>query len=138
MSKHHNQCSAHQKCCAALFQRGGSSASRTASLEIWTTGQMIIINAQPIRNAVQHFSREAVLCRQNRLPGNLDSQGPPTIKKQLFQGVKPKKNCPAFFCGSVIHIKNTFCKKNRSKRPFEPSAVVRAIYRRLYGVATAN
>ena len=32
----HNLCSAHQKCCAALFQRGGSCAGRTTSLEIWT------------------------------------------------------------------------------------------------------
>ena len=31
-------------------------------------------------------------------------------------------------CGSRIHIKNTFCKKIGSKRPFQPSAVVRAIY----------
>ena len=98
----HNLCSAHQKCCAALFQRGGSCAGRTTSLEIWTA-------RDPLRE-----------------------------KKQLFQGVKPKKSCPTFFCGSVIHIKNTFCKKNRSKHPFEPSVVVRAIYRRLYGGATAN
>ena len=62
----------------------------------------------------------------------------PSPKKQLFQGVKPKKSCPNFFCGSRIHIKNTFCKKIGSKRPFQPSAVVRAIYTRLYGVATAN
>ena len=33
---YHNSCSAHQKCCAALFQRGGSCAGRTTSLEIWT------------------------------------------------------------------------------------------------------
>ena len=32
----HNLCSAHQKCCAALFQRGGCCAGRTTSLEIWT------------------------------------------------------------------------------------------------------
>ena len=61
------------------------------------------------------FPERWFLCRQNHLPGNLDSQGPPTIKKQLFQGVKPKKNCPTFFCGSVIHIKNTFCKKKSVK-----------------------
>ena len=56
----------------------------------------------------------------------------------LFWGVKtPKKSCQ-FFCGLLTYIKNTFCKKIGSKRPFQPSAVVRAIYTRLYGVATAN
>ena len=62
----------------------------------------------------------------------------PLQKKQVFRGVKMKKSCPTFFCGLVIHRKNTLCKKNGSKRPFQPSAVTRAIYRRLYGVATTN
>ena len=62
----------------------------------------------------------------------------PPEKKLLFRGVKPKKNRSNFFGGLVIHIKNTFWKKIGSKRPFRPSAVVRTIYRRLYGVATAN
>ena len=43
-----------------------------------------------------------------------------------------------FFCGFVIHSGNTFCKQIGSKRPFQSSTVVRAIYRRLCGVATAN
>ena len=59
-------------------------------------------------------------------------------KKRLFSVGKRKKMLPKFFCGFGIHIKNTFCKKIGSKRPFQPSAVVRAIYTRLYGVATAN
>ena len=45
-----------------------------------------------------------------------------------FLGEKLKKSLPNFFCGLVIHIKNTFCKKIGSKRSFQPSAVVRAIY----------
>ena len=59
-------------------------------------------------------------------------------KKRLFSVGKRKKMLPKFFGGFGIHIRNTFCKKIGSKRPFEPSAMVRAIYRRLYGVATAN
>ena len=59
-------------------------------------------------------------------------------KKPFFERVKPPKILPTFFCGLLIHIKNTFCKKNGSKRPFQPSAVVRAIYTRLYGVPAAN
>ena len=62
----------------------------------------------------------------------------PLQKKQLFQGEKLKKTSPNFFCGLPIHTKNTFCKKIGSKRSFQPSAVVGAIYRGLYGVATAN
>ena len=50
------------------------------------------------------------------------------MEKKLFEGVKPPKILPTFFCGLVIHIKNTFCKKIGSKRSFQPSAVVRAIY----------
>ena len=62
----------------------------------------------------------------------------PSWKKRLFWRSKIKKKSPKFFCGSGIHIRNTFCKKNGPKRPFQPSAVVRAIYRSLYGVATTN
>ena len=32
-----------------------------------------------------------------------------------------------------MHVQNKFCKEIGSKRPFQPSAVVRAIYRRLWG-----
>ena len=121
-----------------LFQRGGSSASRTTSLEIWTARQMIIIYAQPIRNAVQHFSREVVPVPAEPPPWKSGQPGTPYEKKTALSGGKTKKKLANFFCGSVIHIKNTFCKKIGSKRPFQPSAVVRAIYTRLYGVATAN
>ena len=138
MSKHHNQCSAHQKCCAALFQRGGSSASRTTSLEIWTARQMIIIYAQPIRNAVQNFSREVVPVPAEPPPWKSGQPGTPYEKKTALSGGKTKKKVAQRFLRLCDTHKNTFCKKNRSKRPFEPSAVVRAIYRRLYGVATAN
>ena len=63
---------------------------------------------------------------------------PPAGKNISFGEVKLKKGCPNFFCGFGIHIKNTFCKKIVPKRPFQPSAVVRAIYSNLYGVATTN
>ena len=139
MYKHHNRCSAHQKCLAALFQRGGACAGSTPSLEIWTARnpprkkQLIIISAQPIRNVEQHFSREGVPIPAAPPPWKT---GPP-LKKTALSGGKTK-SCPHFFCGFGIHIKNTFCKKIGSKRPLEPTAVVRAIYTRLYGVATAN
>ena len=55
-----------------------------------------------------------------------------------FWGVRTPKKSANFFCSSVKPIENKFCKKVGSKRPFQPSAVVRAIYTRLYGVATAN
>ena len=48
------------------------------------------------------------------------------------------ESLPRNFCGLVIHIKNTFCKKIGSKRSFQPSAVVRAIYPSLYRVPAAN
>ena len=74
-------------------------------------------------------------CPQFRKSGQPST---PYEKNVSFGGVKHKKSWPNFFCGSWMHIKNTFCKKIGSKRPFQPSAVVRTIYRRLYGVATAN
>ena len=49
-------------------------------------------------------------------------------EKTVSEGVKPIESLPRNFCGLVIHIKNTFCKKIGSKRSFQPSAVVRAIY----------
>ena len=52
----------------------------------------------------------------------------PRLEKNAIWGGKTKKNGPNFFYGFGIHIKNTFCKKNGSKRSFQPSAVVRAIY----------
>ena len=59
-------------------------------------------------------------------------------KKTVFEGVKHTESLPRNFCGLVIHIKNTFCKKIGSKRSFQPSAVVRTIYPPLYGVPAAN
>ena len=53
---------------------------------------------------------------------------PGVEKKTVSEGVKPIESLPRNFCGLVIHIKNTFCKKIGSKRSFQPSAVVRAIY----------
>ena len=38
-------------------------------------------------------------------------------KIACFGGVKPKKFGPNFFWGSIIPIKNTFCKKNGPKSP---------------------
>ena len=51
-------------------------------------------------------------------------------KKCPFEGVKPQKNQPTFFGSFLTHIKNTFCKKNGPKRPFQLSAVANIIYRR--------
>ena len=45
---------------------------------------------------------------------------------------------PNFFGGSIIPIKNTIREKPDQNLPFKLSAVVRAIYRRLYGVAATN
>ena len=64
------------------------SASRTTSLEIWTARQIIIIHAQPIRNAVQHFSREVV---------PVPAEPPPYEKKTALSGGKTKKKLPNFF-----------------------------------------
>ena len=81
-----------------LFQRGGSSASRTTSLEIWTARQMIIIYAQPIRNAVQHFSREVVPVPAEPPPWKSGQPGTPYEKKTTaLSGGKTKKKLPKFF-----------------------------------------
>ena len=58
-------------------------------------------------------------------------------KKSFLMGVKPPKILP-FFLRPRDTYKNTFCKKIGSKRSFQPSAVVRAIYTPLYGVPAAN
>ena len=55
-----------------------------------------------------------------------------------FEVVKPPKKQPKKIYGFLIHIKNTFSKKNCQKRSIQPSAVANIIYIRLYGVATAN
>ena len=80
-----------------LFQRGGSSASRTTSLEIWTARQMIIIYAQPIRNAVQHFSREVVPVPAEPPPWKSGQPGTPYEKKTALSGGKTKKKLPNIF-----------------------------------------
>ena len=98
----------------------------------------IIIGGQPIMNAMPHFVRNEVALPAQPQFWQTGKSGTPYEKQQLFQGEKLKKICPNFFCGLPIHIENTFCKKIGSKRSFQPSAVVRAIYRGLYGVATAN
>ena len=64
--------------------------------------------------------------------------GPPDEKNVAFEGVKPPQKQPIFFCGFLIHIQNTFCKKIGQKRSFRPSAVAKKIYIQLYGVATTN
>ena len=120
----------------AVFVRGlfseGVVEVRGSKLQI-RCRLILLISEHPIQRGIR---KEC----WHRIPGNgtefLEIWPPP--KKQPFQGVKPKKSCPNFFSGSGIHIKNTFCKKIGSKRPFQPSAVVRTIYRCLYGVATAN
>ena len=67
---------------------------------------------------------------------NREVRDPYKKKTALSEGKNEKKS--DFFCGFAILKKNIFCKKNGSKRPFQPAAVTRAIYRGLYGVATAN
>ena len=63
---------------------------------------------------------------------------PGVREKAPFQGVKmAKKGCHSLF--RPVHMyKKYILKKIGSKRPFQLSAVVGTIYRRLYGVATAN
>ena len=55
-----------------------------------------------------------------------------------FWGVKNPQKSAKKFVRSRHTYKKYFLKKIRSKPPSQPSAVVRAIYIRLYGVATAN
>ena len=62
----------------------------------------------------------------------------PPLKIGQFRGQKRPENARNFFHSSATYIKFTFCKKNGSNRPFQPAAVVRRIYCRLYGVATTN
>ena len=55
----------------------------------------------------------------------------PQLKKNVaFEVVKPPQKQPKFFCDFLIHIKNTFCKKNGPERPFQLSAVANIICRR--------
>ena len=114
MYKHHNRCSAHQKCLAALFQRGGACAGSTPSLEIWTARnpprkkQLIIISAQPIRNVEQHFSREGVPIPAAPPPWKT---GPP-LKKTALSGGKTKKKLPNFFLRLCDTHKKYILQKN--------------------------
>ena len=114
MYKHHNRCSAHQKCLAALFQRGGACAGSTPSLEIWTARnpprkkQLIIISAQPIRNVEQHFSREGVPMPAAPPPWKT---GPP-LKKTALSGGKTKKKLPNFFLRLCDTHKKYILQKN--------------------------
>ena len=120
----------------AVFVRGlfseGVVEVRGSKLQI-RCRLILLISEHPIQRGIR---KEC----WHRIPGNgtefLEIWPPP--KKTAFSGGKTKKKLPKFFSGSGIHIKNTFCKKIGSKRPFQPSAVVRTIYRCLYGVATAN
>ena len=57
--------------------------------------------------------------------------GTPSEKKLPFGGEKPKKTGRTFFCGFMIPIKNTFCKKIGPKRSIQPSAVTQTFYIRL-------
>ena len=62
----------------------------------------------------------------------------PPLKIGQFRGQKRPENARNFFHSSATYIKFTFCKKNGSNRPFQPAAVVRRIYCRIYGVTTTN
>ena len=64
-------------------------------------------------------------------------QAPP-LKNGQFRGQKHLEYVPEF-CTASEHIQNLhFAKKNGPNRPIQPSAVVRIIYCRLYGVPTTN
>ena len=64
--------------------------------------------------------------------------GPEFERNACFGGVKHVKSLPTFFGGSIIPITNTIHEKPDQNLPFKLSAVVRAIYRRLYGVPATN
>ena len=118
-----------------LINNFGCTAGKTGFLEIWPARLYFSRNpVVPLVNHINHFSYTVDTTGFLEIWPARD----PLRKKQLFQGVKPKKGCPHFFGGFGIHIKNTFCKKIGPKRPFQPSAVVRVIYTNLYGVATTN
>ena len=100
-------------------------------------GKLVNQAPRPKTNAISLWCSFPKLraCPQFRKSGQ---PATPSKEKCFFEGVKPKKNQPNFFCSFLIHIKNTFCKKNGQKRIFQPSAVAWIIYIRLYGVATTN
>ena len=58
------------------------------------------------------FPERWFLCRQNHLPGNLDSQGPPTRKKTTLSGGKTKKKLPNFFLRLWDTYKKYILQKN--------------------------
>ena len=54
-SVHHILCSAHQKCCRAHFQGGGSCASGTASPEIWTRSEKRAVSGGKTQKKLPKF-----------------------------------------------------------------------------------
>ena len=54
-SVHHILCSAHQKCCRAHFQGGGSCASGTASPEIWTRSEKRAVSGGKTKKKLPKF-----------------------------------------------------------------------------------
>ena len=79
----------------SLFQIGGS-----AFPERWLkppNANANIINAQPIRNAVQHFSREVVPVPAEPPPWKSGQPGTPYEKKTTLSGGKTKKKLPNVF-----------------------------------------
>ena len=54
-SVHHILCSAHQKCCRAHFQGGGSCASGTASPEIWTRSKKTAVSGGKTKKKLPKF-----------------------------------------------------------------------------------
>ena len=75
-------------------------------IPLWKSGQpgpphekkqLIIFYVQPIRNVVEHFSREGVpVPAELPLPGNLNR----LREKKLFLGVKPKQITQVFSAAS--------------------------------------
>ena len=60
------------------------------------------------------------------------------LKEMLVLGGKTYKHFAKFFWGLYPTNKNTFREKLDQNLPFKLSAVVRATYRRLYGVTATN
>ena len=100
--------------------------------------RFVIVDDHFIRNIIQHLTKIVDQLPHNPQFWKNSSWTQGFGKKAFFKGEKNPKTLPNFFCSFLIHIKNTFYKKNGSKRHFQASAVVGTIYRRLYGVTAAN
>ena len=99
--------------------------------------RFVIVDDHFIRNIIQHLTKIVDQLPHHPQFWKNSSRTQGLGEKAFFRG-KKTKNLPIFFYGFLIHVKNTFCKKNGSNRHFQASAVAGTIYRRLYGVTAAN